>query len=557
MSPFLELSIILGITSFISILMYYLKQPLVIGYIISGILCGGYFLNIAHSIHTIELFPKLGIVILLFTIGLHLNPDTLKETGKSAVLAGLFQVLISGGIGFLLSLYVLHYNVLTSFLISLALSFSSTIIVLKILSDKKEIDKLHSKMSIGILLIQDIIAAIVLLVISIFNTNNNSLQTDNTSFLFLFILKAIFLILIYGVLKVYVFEKLAKVFASSQETLLIFSLGISFLMASLFYYFGFSLEIGALFAGIALSSTNFAKEMSSRLKSLQDFFIAIFFILLGVNLIVVNIKDILLPIFVFVLFVIIIKFLIVFLVMNILKHKSRTSFLTAISLTQVSEFSIIMIALVSEYGYLDKNITSLITIVAIISMAISAYLLGYADNIYNKIKHLLKYIEINKKNTNTTEHKIENFDVVIFGYDRVGHEFINVFNKIKYKYLLVDINPKYIENAIFEGIKAIYGDAEDVGFLEDNKILESQMLISTIPDFKTNLFLAEIYRKKNKDGIIILTCHDISHSKILYEKGANYVIMPYHLGAKHASQIILEYTKNKNAFVSERELTFK
>jgi Kef-type K+ transport system membrane component KefB len=554
MQGFQELTLIIVVVSVVSIFIHYIRQPLIIGYIISGIIAGHYFLNIITAGSGIELFSKLGIIILLFTIGLNLDPNTLKEVGRDSIFGGLLQVLFTSLFAFLLSFYILHFSLITSVFVSLALSLSSTIIVLKILSDKGQIDKLHGKISVGILLLQDILSAVILVVLSIFKKDAYMPIAGGEGMVVVtFIVKIIILVLIYLLLRNFVLRRSVAIFASSQETLLLFGLGTAFLMAYIFYGFGFSLEIGALFAGVALASSNFAKEISSRLKPIQDFFIALFFVFLGANLLVENPSHILIPVIIFTLFVIIVKLLVTFFVLNLFGHRTRTSFYVAVSLTQVSEFSLIMLALVAAEGYIDQNIVSIVTIVAMISISISAYMMVYVEDFYSYNRKLFKRLEIRKNNFKIIKDEAKDLDAVIFGFDRIGHEFVDVFKKLDYKYLVIDINPEYIERAIESGATAIYGDAEDLGFLEENNILLSKMIISTIPNFKTNLYLVENYKKKNKEGIIVAIAHDEAKSKALYEAGANYVIMPYHLGAYHAGKMLMEFKENPEIFNIEKE----
>lgn len=557
MQGFEELTLIILIASIVSIFIHYLRQPLIIGYIISGVIVGHYFLNILTDPTSLELFSKLGIVILLFTIGLNLNPNSLKEAGKDATLGAILQVLVSSFFGFILSFYVLHFNILTSVFVGIALAFSSTIIVLKILSDQGDTDTLFGKISIGILLIQDILSAGILIVLAMFNNDNYGItNAPQSAIIATFAVKAIILLIIYFILRRFVLKKTVTFFAASQEALLFFGLSSGFVMAYLFYKFGFSLEIGALFAGVALASSNFAKEISSRLKPIQDFFIAMFFVLLGANLFVENLRSLIIPIILLVIFVIVVKLLLSFWILNLIGHRTRTSFYTAISLTQVSEFSLIMLALIASYNYIDKNIVSLITIVAMVSIAISAYMMIYVDDMYTYLRRILKAIEIRKNNIKMIDEDEKDLDAVIFGFDRIGHKFVDVFLDLKFKYLVIDINPKYVQLAIESGVRAIYGDAEDLGFLQENNILNTNMMISTIPHFKTNLFLVESYRKKNKDGVIVVMAQDEVKSKELYNAGATYVIMPYHLGAYHASKMLLEFKKNPKIFEKEKKIQF-
>lgn len=559
MNGFEELTSIILIASAMSVLVHFLKQPLIVGYILSGVLAGGYFFNIvSNSSSALDLFSEMGIVILLFTIGLNLNPNSVKEAGKDSVLAGVSQVLICGIAGFALAKYVLGFTYIVSIFVGLALTLSSTIVVLKILSDRGQIDKLHSKISIGILLVQDIISAGILLFLSVFNHKDTGLQTYSQSVVITtFILKTLILLGIYYLLSKFILKRLASIFATSQETLLLFGLGSGFFMAFLFYKFGFSLEIGALFAGVAIASSNFAKEISSRLKPLQDFFIAMFFVLLGARLVVNDIQSMVVPIVLMLIFVLIVKLVMIFFIVNILGHRTRTSFYVAVSLTQVSEFSLIMLGLVAKFGYIDQNIVSMLTIVMMVSIVLSSYMMIYVDNLYNLLRKVLKRVEIRKNNYKVIDEDLKDLDAVVFGFDRIGHEFVDVFKKLKYKYLVIDINPKYINEAIESGVQAIYGDAEDYGFLEENNILNSRMIISTIPHFKTNQFLVEKYKRKNPKGIIIAIAHDESKSRDLYKKGASYVIMPYHLGAYHAGKMLAEFKENPKIFEIEKAVQFE
>ncbi|MEI6352436.1 MAG: cation:proton antiporter [Candidatus Nomurabacteria bacterium] len=558
MQGFQELTLIILIASVVSVFIHYIRQPLIVGYVISGVLAGHYFFNIISNPGDLELFSKMGIVILLFTIGLNLNPGTLKEVGRDSSVGALLQVFVSSIFGFVLSHFILHFNVLTSVFVGVALAFSSTIVVMKILSDQGHTDKLFSKISVGILLIQDILSAILLVVLAMVNESNYGVvNAPRSALLATFAVKIIILLIIYFILRKFVLQKSIYFFSASQEALLLFGLSAGFTMAYLFYKFGLSLEIGALFAGVALSSSTFAKEISSRMKPIQDFFIAMFFVLLGANLIVDNLSGVVSQIFLLVLFVVVFKLVVVFLVMNFLGHRTRTSFYTAVSLTQLSEFSLIALTLISAMGLLDKNIVSIMTVVAMISIAISAYMMIYLDEVYVFLRKILKKLEIRKNNFSTLKTEAKDLDLVIFGFHRIGKELVYVFKRLNYKFLIIDLNPESVKDGIEMGGEAIYGDAEDFGFLEENHILESNTIISTIPSLKSNLFLVESYRKKNKEGRIVVVAHDFGQAKILYAAGATYVLIPYLFGAREAAEMLLKTRHNPEIFEQERELQFR
>lgn len=552
MHIFIEIGIILGIATIVSTFMRFLKQPLVVGYILSGIIVGPYFLNVITSTEYIELFSKLGIAILLFIVGLSLKPDIIREVGKVSLVTGIGQILFTSLIGFIL-IKALGFNNTASLYGAIALTFSSTIIILKLLSDKGDLNKLYGKISIGFLLVQDIVATIILLFVSLWtsstSTNENPLSIVLKVFLF-------FLILYF--LGRYVLPKLSNYLAKSQESLFLFSLTWGLGLSALFYEFGFSLEIGALVAGVSLAVSSFAGEIASRMRPLRDFFIVIFFIMLGSQILITSIASILIPALILSLFVLIGNPIIVIILMNLLGYKSKTGFMAGLTVAQISEFSLILMALGLSSGHLDQEVVSLITLVGVITIAGSTYLIIYADKIYEKTKSLVKIFEFRKnEKTNEEESNENNYNMVIFGYDRVGFDFVNVAQKMNNKHLVVDFNPESINRLEKNGVPYKYGDAEDVNFLEEINLDKAELVISTIPDFKTNLNLVSYYHNHNKNGVIIVISHDIKHTRELYKYGASFVVMPHYLGANYASQMIETHGSKKEEFEKHKQKHLK
>lgn len=552
MHIFIEIGIILGIATIVSTFMRFLKQPLVVGYILSGIIVGPYFLNVITSTEYIELFSKLGIAILLFIVGLSLKPDIIREVGKVSLVTGIGQILFTSLIGFIL-IKALGFNNTASLYGAIALTFSSTIIILKLLSDKGDLNKLYGKISIGFLLVQDIVATIILLFVSLWtsstSTNENPLSIVLKVFLF-------FLILYF--LGRYVLPKLSNYLAKSQESLFLFSLTWGLGLSALFYEFGFSLEIGALVAGVSLAVSPFAGEIASRMRPLRDFFIVIFFIMLGSQILITSIASILIPALILSLFVLIGNPIIVIILMNLLGYKSKTGFMAGLTVAQISEFSLILMALGLSSGHLDQEVVSLITLVGVITIAGSTYLIIYADKIYEKTKSLVKIFEFRKnEKTNEEESNENNYNMVIFGYDRVGFDFVNVAQKMNNKHLVVDFNPESINRLEKNGVPYKYGDAEDVNFLEEINLDKAELVISTIPDFKTNLNLVSYYHNHNKNGVIIVISHDIKHTRELYKYGASFVVMPHYLGANYASQMIETHGSKKEEFEKHKQKHLK
>ena len=549
MEVFIELSIIIGITVIVAGITKLLKQPLIIGYILSGIIVSPYFLNIIRSTETISIFSQIGVTFLLFIIGISLSPKVIKEVGKVSLVTGIGQIVFTSLIGFLIS-RLLGFPIIVSAYIAIALTFSSTIIILKLLSDKRDTEKLYGKISIGFLLVQDIFVIILLIIVSSFSgdpgTSGISIGT---------ILRGASLIAGFILISIYVLPSLSNFFAKSQEFLFLFSIGWGLGLAALFHYMGFSMEIGALVAGIALSISPFHYEISSKMKPLRDFFIILFFILLGSQMVFGNIGELVIPAIIFSLFILIGNPLIVMILMGLLGYKKKTSFQAGFTVAQISEFSLILIALGVSVGHLTGEILSLVTIVGIITISCSTYLIMYSDKIY---PYFSKYLSIfEKKKTRKQQQELKNYDIILFGYDRVGCDLLKSFKKLKKKILIVDYNPETILELNKKKIECRYGDVADEEFLSELNLSKTKIIVSTIPELETNLLLINSTRQTNKKTIIITTAHNDEEAREIYKSGATYVIMPHFLGGSYASKMIDKYKLDINKFIKEKKKHIK
>ncbi|MFW6283245.1 MAG: cation:proton antiporter [Minisyncoccales bacterium] len=549
MEVFLEISLIIVITVLIAGIMKILKQPLIIGYIIAGIIVSPYFLDIIKSTETIEVFSHIGVAFLLFIIGLSLSPKVIKEVGKVSLVTGIGQIVFTSFIGFFIA-KLLGFSTVVSLYIAIALTFSSTIIIMKLLSDKKDTEKLYGKISIGFLLVQDFFVIILLMIISSFSGG-----FDLQSLYWVNIILGVLIFAVFVFVSIFILPKVSNFFARSQEFLFLFSIAWGLGLASLFHYLGFSMEIGALLAGISLSVCPFHYEISSKMRPLRDFFIIMFFILLGSQMTFGNINEFIIPALIFSGFILIGNPLIVISLMGILGYRKKVGFQSGFTVAQISEFSLILIALGVSVGHLNQEILSLITLIGLITISGSTYLILYSEKIYPYFSRVLSVFE--KKNTNRYEKQEKTYDILLFGKNRIGSDLVNSLKKLKKNFLIIDYDPDIINELCEEGVDCKYGDASDEEFLNELDFSETKMIISTIPEFETNMLLINKLKEENSEGIIIVVSHNIDNAKQLYDNGASYVIMPHFLGGFYASTMIDKYGLNKNKFVKEREKQIK
>src|SRR5690606_21078479 len=253
-------------------------QPLILGYILAGLLVGPSFLNLIHSEEVFEVFSNIGIALLLFIIGLGMHVSEFRRLGKPVFIAAATVLLTVGTLGYTAG-SLMGFTKTEALITAFALFFSSTIIIVKILSDKKEANRLHGQIAIGVILLDDIVATLALLFVVA--GENGGLSALEIGALFV---KGLALMLLLYLANTRFLGKLTTVMASAPELLFLFAVACGFGVASLFELAGFSSEVGALFAGVALASLPYAQEIASRLKPLRDFFVVLFFITLGNSL---------------------------------------------------------------------------------------------------------------------------------------------------------------------------------------------------------------------------------------------------------------------------------
>lgn len=552
MHIFVELSIILIITTIIASFMRAMRQPLVVGYLLSGILVGPYVLNFLQSSEQIEIFSKIGISILLFIVGLNLNPDTIKDTGRASVVTGLGQIIFTSLVGFGL-MTILGFDSIPSLYGAVALTFSSTIIVLKLLSDKGDLGKLYGKLAIGFLLVQDLVATLLLVIIPLIGAPTAEGVGLGGAFLSLSLKGIGAGLVLYGISK-YLLPRLSFFLAQSQELLFLFSIAWGLGLASFFYAIGFSIEIGALIAGVTLSVSSYSFEISSRMRPLRDFFIVLFFVLLGSQVVLSDFSAIIIPALALSLFVLVVNPLIMYLLMNVMGYRSRTGFMAGLTVAQISEFSLILMALGYSLGHVSQEVVSLITLVGMITIAGSSYLILYGEQLYIFLKKVLHMLEIRTHHHREKDGSEGAHEMIIFGYGRVGFEFVRTAQKLEISYIVVDYDPEAVAHLRGEGVSFRFGDAEDVEFLDEIHLHKAKIVVSTIPDPNVNLLLVRQYRKNNPTGIIVVVSHNVSETRSLYLEGASYVVMPHYLGAHHAAKMIAEHGHDIATFEKARNM---
>jgi Kef-type K+ transport system membrane component KefB/voltage-gated potassium channel Kch len=542
---FSGLSIIIAIAAAISLFMRFIGQPLLIGHIITGIIVGPVALNIIHNPTSLSIFGDIGIALLLFIIGLGMNPTVIKEVGKASVITALSELALVSVIGWLL-LQALGLSSREAVFIGFGLGANSTIVALKLLGDKKELGRLYGKITIGTSLVEDVVAAIALLLVASAKDGHWLSPGPLVSLTF----KAILVGTAMYIISKEILPRLQKQIAGDQELLFLTAIAIGLGSAALFAKIGLSMEVGALAAGVLLASRPYAQEVAARLRPLRDFFVIVFFIALGTELTFNNFDSIFWPFIVGTLIAVLVKPLIIMTSLGSLGYTKRTSFMTATTLSQVSEFSIIFVILGFQKNLISHEIVSLLTFIALASIAISTYLVTFSEKIFAMVEEHLDMFE--RKKAEGEVLPSERNDLVLFGYQRGGHEFVNLFKKMKKRYVVIDYDPEVIDIIEQRKINYLYGDATDVELLEEAGVQTAKLIVSTIPDFQVNIFLLKFLKASNRAAIVIMHTDDPYEAAKLYEAGASYVILPHYIGSEKVSEFIAKSGMAKAAFRKQR-----
>jgi len=523
---------------------------MIIGYILTGVIISLFLPSVIGWNVAFHSFSSLGISLLLFMVGMELNPLIIKDMGKTSLVAWFFQVLVTSVIWFFLSMR-LWFDQITSIYIWIWFSFSSTIVVLKLLSDRGETETTFGILSIGMLIVQDLIVMLILL--GIVTMKNLSWGND------IIVIGALLgkIVLLWWwlfLISKYVIPRLTKKIAESQEYLFLFSIWRCFILWTIFYLLWFGIEIWALVAWITLANSSYRYEIISRIKPLRDFFIVMFFVLLWSQ---INFNTQLLhyrpQILIFSLFVIIIKPFITMLILWIMWHTKKNNFLAWSSLGQISEFSFLLITMWITSGFLkDPNILSIVTIVGLITITSSSYVVIFWEKIYHYVKRFLRIIpwSWNKEYQKLNQ---TDFEIILFGYWRFGS---NLYSTLHSKYkdiLVVDEHPAIITHLQNHKIPCIYGDVGDIDFLEKLNIKETKMIISTVKEFDESMALLKTIKADHREIIIVLISNHIQEAIKLYEEWADYVIMPHYIGVDHTSLMLEEYGTDVNKFIENRK----
>ncbi|OGE12157.1 hypothetical protein A3G14_01145 [Candidatus Curtissbacteria bacterium RIFCSPLOWO2_12_FULL_38_9] len=553
---FLNLSIILVLATALGVFARKLKQPLILAYITAGILISvfGVFREVDKNF--LEPLSNFGIAFLLFLVGIELKLEDLKYIGKAAIFTGFGQIVFTALIGFII-ISALGFSMIAAAYMAIAITFSSTVIIIKLLTEKHDLQSLYGKIVVGFLLVQDFVAILALMVLSGFSDG----QAPSLGGIFWILVKGFLLVVFTYIVTRYLLKTVFKLTSTSVELLFVSAIAWAFLLSALAEAAGFSIAIGAFLAGVAIASSPYRIQISARVKPLRDFFIIIFFILLGASLSTGIVGLVPSQIIILSLFILIGNPLVVIAIMLTLGFRNRTSFLASVTVAQISEFSLILMAVGSSLGHVTSAHVALVAAVGMVTITLSSYLILYGDKIYRFVSpYMTKMFPENDRDPYVMHRdKLKNH-VILIGAEQMGSDILKFLDKKiedKDQIVVVDFNPEIYKSVKAGGYNAVFGDITDPEVLEELELARAKLLVITDSDEEDNFHIIRFARDKNFKGPIISTSYWMHDAVKIYETGADYVVVPELVGGKHASRILADYWEDLKELKKEKSKHFE
>lgn len=531
-SPFAMVAGVLLVAAVVGAFAARLRQPLIVAFIAVGVLVGPVGLGWVREGSAVVLLADLGIAILLFLVGLKLDLHLIRTTGRVAVVTGLGQVVFTSILGYALA-RLLGLEPIAALYVAVALTFSSTIIIVKLLSDKRELDDLHGRIAVGFLIVQDIVVVVVMIGLSAFVGTGQPIGTA----MGLVLLKGTAFVGGVALVTRFVLPRALPALARSSEVLVLAAIAWAVALAALGDVLGFSREVGAFLGGVSLASTPYREAIGARLISLRDFLLVFFFIDLGARVQLDDAAAQLGAAAVLSAFVLIGNPLVVMVLMGVMGYRKRVGFLAGLTVAQISEFSLILAALGLSLGHIGPDIVSLVTVVGLVTIGLSTYLILYSHPLYERLAPYLSVFE-RRKPLDHPPRETSDVDVVLLGAGRHGSLLARALTERGLRILAVDHDPQALNRLERAGWPTLYGDIGEPELALALPLASAQCVVLTVP--QRDVVLAHLHglAEAGYTGIVAALAHNAADADLFAEAGVDVVLEPFRAAAQNGAVAI-------------------
>lgn len=536
-----QVGLVLLVCAVVGALAIALRLPLLVGLLIGGVIVGPDVLGLVASSTEIELLGEIGIALLLFVVGLKLDPRLVRRLGPVVLVAGTLQVVTTAALAFAIA-RGFAVEVVPALYLAAAMSFSSTVVVIKLLADRGQIEQLQGRLALGILIVQDLFVIGLMVVLASIDPDSTATVVEQLG---LVALRGVGLFVAIALLARYVLPRVVHVLARRGELLVLAAVTWAVALAAAAHLLGFSEEVGAFLAGVALASSDYREAISGRLTTLRDFLLVFFFIDLGTQLRFEGADDLAL-IVVLSVFVLVAKPVLIAAISTLLGFQTGVAVRAGLTLAQISEFSLILAALGVSLGQLDGRSAGIVAAVALITITLSTFLSAEADRLVPVLSRPLAPLQRARVRKEMEQRAVRNPEVIVIGLGRLG---MTVFEELRARgedVLGVDFDPRTVE---FESgdIPVVFGDLEDPELPTQLPLARVRWIVSTPRDPEVHRAFLHALRRRGYRGRFAAAADHPEDERLLEKLGVDLVVRPLQLAAAPLMDMIHAHDRRMDA----------
>ncbi|APX96284.1 cation:proton antiporter [Natronorubrum daqingense] len=535
-----DFAIIIVAATAVGLLARQTGQPTIIAYILTGLILGPVMFDIVSEGELVESMAELGLGFLLFLLGMKMRFDDIREILRPIVNIAIWQTVLQTALALAVA-WALGFDPTEIVIIALATVFGATPIIVKILTDKNEITSLPGKIDVGVLIVQDIYLVVVL---ALLGADELGSASEIATTLGVIAVMMTFIGLFSIASSRYLLPGLFRRIADNKDVFLVVAIAWAFFFIAISEYFDLSLEVGAFLAGISVAQLPYSKELEDRITPITDFFILIFFVSIGLQLAADDLLAYWLEAIVASVVLMVGNFWIMFYLIDREDFSVETSFLGAINMVQVSEFSLVVGALAVQQEYIGTDVLGYLSLMALLTMSVSTYIINYNHTIYGRVQPWFSRFESEGKG----DVDLEEYDdhAIAIGYDEITERVLPILEDEYGEVVIIDRQTDHIEALEDEGrYEYIYGDFRHGEIRKAANLKNASFVLSSTVQPDVNRALLE---EIDEDAIAFVEAERIDDARDLYDRGADYVIMSTHLTAEKLGEYLERYVTDRDAF---------
>ncbi|WP_440764665.1 cation:proton antiporter [Natronorubrum sp. DTA7] len=535
-----DFAIIIVVATIVGIVARQTGQPTIIAYILTGLILGPVMFDIVTEDGLVESMAELGLGFLLFLLGMKMRFDDIREILRPIINIAVWQTILQTALALAVA-WALGFEPTEIVIIALATVFGATPIIVKILTDKDEITSLPGKIDVGVLIVQDIYLVVVL---ALLGADELGSASEIATTLGVIAVMMTFIALFSILSSRYLLPKLFREIADNKDVFLVVAIAWAFLFIAVSEQFDLSLEVGAFLAGISLAQLPYSKELEDRITPITDFFILVFFASIGLRLAADDLLAYWWEAIVASVVLMVGNFWIMFYLIDREDFSVETSFLGAINMVQVSEFSLVVGALAVQQGHIGTDVLGYLSLMALLTMSVSTYIINYNHTIYGQARPWFSRFEsAAKKDIDLAEYTDH---AIAIGYDEITERVLPILEEEYDDVVIIDRQTDHIDALEAEGrYDYIYGDFRHGEIRKAANLKGASFVLSSTVQPDVNRALLE---EVDDDATVFVEAERIDDARELYDRGAAYVIMSTYLTAEKLSEYLEQYITDPEAF---------